>query len=140
MAKVEILKVGHALVPGVRGEKGGAPSKDSIWGIAFIDDVKHPGAKRLVKFFGRRNGSLRFKTEKNTSMNEVLALFEAKKVGKEYSYVELDDAKREELCPGLVERVAEHFDRARKAGKLNQRSTKASKPAAKTSVQADAGQ
>lgn len=126
MAKVEILKVGHALVAGVRGEKGGAPSKDSIWGLAFVGST-------LVKFFGRRGGVMRFKTEKKANLPDALAMFEDKLAGKgmDYSYSEVAPKNFESLIPDLANTVSKGYYAAVKAGKLNNRATaKASKATA----------
>lgn len=122
MAKVEILKVGHALVAGVRGDKGGAPSKDSIWGLAFVGGV-------LVKFFGRRGGVMRFKTEKKANLPEALTMFEDKLAGKgmEYSYTEVTGKALDELVPNLAETIGKGYYAAQKAGKINNRAT--AKPA-----------
>ncbi len=122
MAQVEILKVGHALVAGVRGEKGGAPSKDSIWGLAFV-------AGTLVKFFGRRGGALRFKTEKKASLPDALAMFEDKLAGKgmEYSYTEVSPKNLDDLVPDLSTAISKGYSAAAKAGKVNKRAT--TKPA-----------
>lgn len=118
MATVEILKVGHALVAGVRGDKGGAPSKDSIWGLAFV------GAS-LVKFYGRRGGVLRFKTEKKATLPDALSMFEDKLAGRgqDYSYTEVSAKKLDDLVPNLSEIVGKGYYAAVKAGKLNNRAT-----------------
>ena len=117
-AKVEVLKLGHALVAGERGKKGGAPSKDSIWGLAFV-------GTSLVKFFGRRGGVLRFKTEKKANLPEALAMFEDKLTGKgkDYSYTEVTAKQVADLVPDLETTVAKGYYAAVKAGKLNNRAT-----------------
>ena len=117
-ANVEILKVGHALVPGVRGDKGGAPSKDSIWGLAFVGST-------LVKFFGRRGGVLRYKTEKKANLPEALAMFEKKVSGEgmEYRYAEVSPKKLADLVPDLAATVGKGYYVAVKTGKLNKRAT-----------------
>jgi hypothetical protein len=127
MANVQILKVGHALVQGERGEKGGKPSKDSIWGVAMIYD-------RLVTFSGRRNAVVfKFKTHRKADMENVLALYAQKLEGKDVKgtqYVDIGgDAAQELLVPGLVERVREGFNKAKKAGKIDTRSTVIAKKA-----------
>lgn len=118
MAKVEILKVGHALVAGVRGDKGGAPSKDSIWGLAFVGTT-------LVKFFGRRGGVMRFKTEKKANLPEALAMFEDKLAGKgmDYNYTEVRGKNLDELVPDLANTVGKGYYASVKAGTLNNRAT-----------------
>lgn len=55
MANVEIIKFGVVYNEGARGEAGGAPKNDKVWGIAKIDN-------NLVTFNGRRGGKLSFKT------------------------------------------------------------------------------
>ena len=119
VAKVELIKVGHALVAGVRGDKGGAPSKDSIWGLAFVGG-------NLVKFFGRRGGTMRFKSQKNVDLPDSLAMFEGKLAGKgiDYRYSEVTPDKYNELHGGdLAEAVGKGYYAAARAGKLNTRAT-----------------
>lgn len=119
MAKIEILKVGHALVQGVRGAKGGAPSKDSIWGIAFVQG-------NLIKFFGRRGGVLRYKTQRRVDLPEALAMFEDKLSGKgqNYQYVDVSNQSQyNELIPGLDALVSTGYYKAMANKKLNTRAT-----------------
>jgi hypothetical protein len=127
MAKVEIIKLGHALIEGERGEKGGKPSKDSVWGIAYVGNA-------LVKFYGRRGGKLRFKTEKKAALDEALALFEEKLAGKDVKgikYVDVSSAKGiKETCPSIVEDVSKGYYAAVREGKVNTRSTKGARKAA----------
>ena len=119
-AKIEILKVGHALVEGERGEKGGKPSKDSVWGIAMI-------GQKIVKFYGRRGGKLRFKVEPKGTMDDAIALFEKKLVGKDVKgikYVDVSSAKGiKETCPNIREDVAKGYALAVREGKVNRNST-----------------
>lgn len=124
MANVQILKVGHAYVAGTRGAKGGAPSKDSIWVVAMI-------ANTLVKAFGRRDGTLRFKTEPKAKLNDVLAMYERKltvpfkdQAGNAVTYTEVKDDQIETLVPGLAARLHKDYYAAQNAGKLNTNSTK----------------
>ncbi len=78
MANVQILGLGHALVEGVRGEAGGAPSKDSLFGVALITVGV---VTSLVTFGGRRNAAtFRFKTHKKADQANVLAFFQKKLV------------------------------------------------------------
>ena len=74
MKNVQILKVAHALIAGTRGEKGGAASKDSVFGVALVQG-------NVVTFGGRRGGVLRFKTEKKTNLDGALAKFAGKLTG-----------------------------------------------------------
>lgn len=113
-SSVSILAVGHALVLGARGEAGGAPSKDSIWGIARCN-------KELVTFSGRREGKLRIKVEKATE-DQLMVLFKAKKAGVNMSYSYQDVTKKhEKVLPGLAARIADDFNEAQAAGKISQR-------------------
>lgn len=116
MANVQILKVGHALIQGERGEKGGAPSKDSVWGVATVQG-------NVVVFWGRRNGKLRFKTEKRENLPKVLAVFEAKVAGKHkgFAYEDISDdtARIDALLPDLAVNVGKTFYKDMGCGKLN---------------------
>lgn len=112
---VEVLKVGHAFINGERGEKGGAPSKDSIWGVAKISG-------NPVKFFGRRGGKLRFKVEKRSHLDEALAMFNDKVEGKGMKY-HYDDITRKTDLETLASKISVDFRTAKKEGKLNTRST-----------------
>lgn len=121
MAQVQILKVATALVQGARGERGGAPSKDSVMGLAQIDNA-------LVKFAGRRGGVMHFKTEPLAKKDTVLADFEGKLTktfksteGLPYQYTVTTD---EVIAPSVL---ATQFYKARSAAKVNTRSTKARK-------------
>lgn len=120
---VEILKVGHALVAGTRGDNGGAPSKDSIWGLARIQG-------NLVKFYGRRGGVLRYKTARKVDLELVLAQYESKLAGTDGKGIQYKDLTADEqaiVVPGLQDFVKKGFYTAMGKGKLNNRDTK--KPA-----------
>jgi len=135
MAKVTILKVGHALVAGERGAKeGGAPSKDSIWGIAQVDNV-------LLTFSGRRNATtLKFKTRLKGDLEKTLALFDQKLAGTDVKGIKYTDIQgvvvQEMLIPGLAERVGKGYYQATFSKKLDTRSTKAKAKVAKVVVTA----
>lgn len=124
MAKVEIVKLGHAYLKGVRGEKeGGAPSKDSVWGIAFVGGA-------LVTFGGRRGGKLRFKARKKSDLPNLTKQFTDEKIsgypfGKKTDcrYTEIDPAKCNELVEGMEEQISTHYYAAVRAGTINKRST-----------------
>ena len=124
MANVEIIKLGHAFHKGERGSKeGGAPSKDSIWGFAFVGGA-------LVKFFGRRGGKLRFKAEKKADLPACIEQFTGEKItgypfGKNLDcrYTEIDPAKADTVVEGLKESISKHYYAAVKAGTINKRST-----------------
>jgi len=84
-----IIKVGHALLH----HRDGSVTKDSIWGIARI-------GKHLVKFYGRRGATPRFRIEKDDGLADALAMFEHKKNGtdsKKLVHLELDAAAQLEL-------------------------------------------
>lgn len=110
---VQILKVGHALVQGVRGEKGGAPSKDSIWGVAKV-------GTKVVKFFGRNGGKLRFKTERDTEA--CLAMFQKKVKGEGMSYHYTDVTSKLHDNAELQKKISVEFRHAKRDGKVNARS------------------
>lgn len=97
-AKIAILKVGHALVAGERGEKGGAPSKDSIFGVA---EIMMFGKPQLVTFGGRRGGMQKFKAYPATEKEAQLARYEQKTVkaagGFAYADVVVDSEQFVEL-------------------------------------------
>jgi hypothetical protein len=126
MAQVEIIKVGHALVEGDRGARGGKPSKDSIWGIANVSGV-------LLTFSGRRGAQvLKYKTRPKAELDTVLALFDEKLAGKDvkgiqYTEIVGTDAQ-EALVPGLAAQIGKGYHAAKAAGKLNTNAT-AKKPA-----------
>lgn len=65
MAQVQILAAAHFHQPGVRGMRGGADQNDKVWGIAKVGST-------LVRFWGRRGGKMRFKTEINGMPHELL--------------------------------------------------------------------
>lgn len=116
MANIQILALGHALVEGTRGEQGGAPSKNSIWGVAQIDD-------RLVTFSGRMNAKiLRYKEFPASKKNEVMAMFADKQAGRgmEYRYVDITEAHEQEV-PGLVRQINIGFFQALAENKVNGR-------------------
>lgn len=121
MAQVQILKVATALVQGARGERGGAPSKDSVMGLAQI-------GKTLVKFAGRRGGVMHFKTEPLAQKDAVLASFESKLTktfksteGLPYQYTVTTD----EVIDGAT--LSKQWGQACREAKVNTRSTKARK-------------
>ncbi|QNB14285.1 hypothetical protein G5S35_22365 [Paraburkholderia tropica] len=84
-----VIKVGHAFIKG-KGPNDKA-KKDSLWGLLQAGD-------KVVKFFGRRGGALRFKFA--DSMDEALALYQQKLDGtdaKKLKHVDLDAGKQTEL-------------------------------------------
>jgi hypothetical protein len=124
MKNVQILAVAHALIAGARGAAGGAPSKDSVFGIATVQG-------NLCSFGGRRGGVLRFKTEKKANLEAVMAKFEGKLTGNPFGkqvegcYAQVTDAAAlEALIPNTAETIGRGYYKAMSAGKLNTNSTK----------------
>lgn len=122
VAKVEVQALGYCTFKGTRGEAGGAPSKDSLWGVAFIGG-------NLVKFYGRKGGTFRFKAEKKADLPAALDMFKntklvgfpfGKKIDARYTDV---TAKAAEFIPDLEKTLSAGYYAASKAGKLNTRST-----------------
>lgn len=116
MATVTIVALGHALVEGTRGEQGGAPSKNSIWGVAMVDN-------RLVTFSGRMGAKiLRYKEYPDSAKEEVMKMFEDKKTGRgmDYRYVDITEAHEEEI-PGLTKQINIGFFQALAENKVNRR-------------------
>ncbi len=126
MANVQILKVGHALVQGVRGEQGGAPSKDSVYGVAQITQGV---VSSLVSFGGRRGGFLRFKTYPKASLAAVLAKFDEKLVEAAggFKYTDITDNSAETLGADFADKLLVNFRSAVAGKKVNIRAT--AKPA-----------
>lgn len=118
MKNVQIIAVGHAFHSGARGDAGGAPSKDSVFGLALIQG-------NLVSFGGRRNGVLRFKTYKKAELNTQRERFEKKMAGSpfgknvEAAYELLTGPARDVMLPGLEEKVGAGFYKAMANKKLN---------------------
>jgi len=124
MAKVTILGLGHALIAGSRGDRGGKPSKDSVWGFAQVDNV-------LLSFGGRRGGVLRYKTFKKTEMDKLEAQWLVKQAGsdKGFAYVAIEgDVARDTLIPNLGEVIGKGYYKSAFLGKLNTRNTKGGAP------------
>ena len=121
-ANVQVLKVGHALVAGVRGEKGGAPSKDSLFGVALITQGV---VSSLVTFGGRRGGFLRFKTYPKASMDAVMAKFEGKLVKAQggFNYKDVTGNAAELLGADFEAKLLSNFRAASNAKKVNTRAT-----------------
>ena len=123
MKNVQILAVAHALIAGARGENGGAPSKDSVFGIATVQG-------NLCSFGGRRGGVLRFKTYKKTDRDAVMAKFESKLSGNPFGanmvgcYEKLTGAALEVMFPDVEVVIGKGYYKAMGTGKLNTRSTK----------------
>ena len=113
--QAKIFRVGHALVLGPRGEAGGAPSKNSVWGVAQV------GAQ-LVTFSGRVGGTLRFKTRHSSMLDHMLQLFKDKVEGKNmtYNYKDVTDSYAK-VYENLDKALVEDFKAAKTNGLLNTR-------------------
>lgn len=108
MAQVEIIVAAHFYNEGSRGEAGGAPSNDKLWGLAKIGTT-------LVRFWGRRNGALKFKTEINGVPSDLLRSKLAK------GYEVMGDNYRAILTPRLVQDMPSQYFSAMSRGQLNTR-------------------
>jgi hypothetical protein len=116
MSNVQILNFAHYINEGVRGATGGAPQNDKVWGIAKIDN-------KLVNFWGRRNGKLKFKTRFLTELPVVLAKYEEKigartDGGDVYTPV-VSPRMADMLCPTLKADITKHFYTSMAKGTLN---------------------
>lgn len=120
-AKVDLQALGHCTFPGKRGEAGGAPSKDSLWGVAFIGG-------NLVTFGGRRGGTMRFKSVKKVDLPAAMTQFQEKQTGFPFSkkidarYTDVT-ANAAEYIPDLEKTLAAGYYAAMKADKVNTRAT-----------------
>lgn len=118
MSQVQILAVGHALLAGPRGEAGGAPSKDSIWGFAQV-------GRSLVSFSGRRGGKLKFWKENSKDLAALQAKFKEKKAGISVTVAYKDVTKKfEKVDPTLIERIDQGFKDAKKSQMVGTRKMK----------------
>lgn len=118
MSNVQILNFGHFYNEGARGARGNAPQNDKVWGIAKIDN-------KLVNFWGRRNGKLKFKTRFLNELPVVLEKWEEKIGGRTDGgdiYTPIANvATRAMLCPKLEADITRHFYTDMSKGKLNTR-------------------
>jgi len=70
-SSIELLAFCHFYNEGERGERGGSASNDKVWGVAKINGT-------LVNFWGRRNGTMSFKTFLGSQMEKVMAKYREK--------------------------------------------------------------
>jgi len=108
MAQVEILVAAHYFNEGTRGMNGGAAQNDKLWGLAKIGTT-------LVRFWGRRNGKLKFKTEINGAPRELLRQKLAK------GYEEMGHNYQAALAPRLAADMPSQYYSAMSRGQLNTR-------------------
>ena len=116
MANVQILKLAFFYNEGVRGFTGGAAKNDKVWGAASVDN-------KLVAFWGRRNGKLKFKTYFKHELESLLAKY-AEKVGGRTDggdiYTPASGALMQScLTPDLKSDISKHFYKDLAAGKVN---------------------
>lgn len=115
MAKIEIHAVGHAFLAGARGDAGGAPSKNSLWGVAKI-------GRDLVTFSGRVGGKLKFKAEDSKSLDVLKLAFKDKVAGLGCAVPYRDVTRSiDKIDDGLVERMASDYKEAKVGGKVTTR-------------------
>ncbi|EJO57340.1 hypothetical protein [Burkholderia multivorans] len=127
-----VVKVGHAFIKG-KGPND-KPKKDSLWGLLQAGD-------KVVKFFGRRGGAVRFKFA--DSMDEGLALYQQKLDGtdaKKLKHVDLDAAKQTELLgTDWPQSLFDKYKQTLADGKVDQRAkAPAEQPAAPAAKKAPA--
>jgi len=106
MAQIEIITAAHFYNPGARGMRGGADQNDKVWGLARIQGT-------LVRFWGRRNGALKFKTEINGIPHDLLR----KKLEK--GYMTMGSNSMASLTPRLARDMPSQYFRAMSRGQLN---------------------
>lgn len=107
-AQVQILAAAHFYKAGSRGMRGGADQNDKVWGIAKIGST-------TVRFWGRRNGKLKFKTEIAGAPYELLD----RKVNE--GYVTIGQRRLADLCPTLESDIRSNFFSDMARGQLNTR-------------------
>ncbi len=107
-AQIEIIAAAHYYKGGERKARGGAAQNDKVWGIAKIGST-------LVRFWGRRNGKLSFKTEINGMPHELLR----EKLIKGYDL--MSKTYQELLTPKLQSDMPSMFYSAMSRGTLNTR-------------------
>lgn len=117
-ANIELTRFAHFYNEGFRGLTGGAPQNDKVWGIAKINGT-------LVNFWGRRNGTLKFKTFLKGQESKVLAKYEekigARKDGGDIYTPVNGAAMQAALCPKLIADITSHYYSAMSTGALNTR-------------------
>lgn len=106
MALVQIIEAAHFYNEGKRGARGGAAQNDKVWGLAKVGNT-------LVRFWGRRNGQLKFKTEINGIPHDLVA----EKIGK--GYERMGSNYRAMLAPRLEADMPSQYYSAMSRGQLN---------------------
>jgi hypothetical protein len=108
MAQVQILVAAHFYNEGARGRNGGAPKNDKVWGLAKVGTT-------MVRFWGRRNGGLKFKTEINGIPHDLIG----SKLEK--GYMEMGPNSMAALVPELERDMPRQYYSAMSRGQLNTR-------------------
>lgn len=108
MAQIEIITAAHFYNEGARGARGGAASNDKVWGLARIQGT-------LVRFWGRRNGALKFKTEINGVPRDLIRSKLAK------GYETMGHNYMTALAPRLERDMPSQYYSAMSRGQLNTR-------------------
>jgi hypothetical protein len=116
MANVQIMKLAFFYNEGERGAAGGAASNDKVWGAATVDN-------KLVAFWGRRNGKLRFKTYFKSEIDELLGQYN-KKIGGRTDGGDIYTPANSKLMqsfltPNLESDITKHFYKDLAKGKVN---------------------
>jgi hypothetical protein len=115
MSQVEIIKFGVVYNEGARGNAGGAPQNDKVWGIARIDG-------KLCTFNGRRNDKLSFKTRYNSEMDVCLSKWAEKTGGRTDGgdiYTELKGPMIKMVAPTIDALLVKGFYSKMARGMLN---------------------
>lgn len=119
MSNLVILKVGHAFIKGKFAND--KPKKDSLWGLMRTDEA-------VIKFFGRRGGSIRFKQEPISELEAALKLYQQKLDGtdaKKLKHDDLDADKQAELLgTNFSQELCEKYEAALAEGKIDYRIAK----------------
>jgi hypothetical protein len=115
MSQVEIVKFAVFYNDGARGNAGGAPQNDKVWGIARVDG-------KLMTFNGRRGGKLSFKTRYNHEMEVCLDKW-SEKTGKRRDggdiYTELSGPMIKMVAPTIEADIVKGFYSKMSRGMLN---------------------
>lgn len=105
MAQVQIIAAAHFYNPG-KGGMFGREQNDKVWGIAKIEGT-------MVRFWGRRNGRLKFKTEINGAPIDML------RAKVEKGYQDLGPITTDRLMPSLEQDLVAHYFSDLRRGLVN---------------------
>lgn len=116
-SRVDLIAFAHYYNEGARGARGGAASNDKVWGVARIDG-------KLVNFWGRRGGVLKFKTFFAAEEGKVMQKY-AEKTGDRrdggdiYTAVKPTSPLVNVLVPDLHTKISSYFYKGLRAGTVN---------------------